>query len=247
MEPLLQTEGVTMRFAGLTAVDGASLSVQRGEIHALLGPNGAGKTTLFHLMAGVHRPTAGRIHFEGRDVTRLRPDRRCRAGIARTFQITQPFAKLTVEENVMCGALRRFRSMRAVREEVQGLIDDVGLADKRHKLAGSLSTGQRKRLELARALATKPSLLLLDEVTGGVDQPSLPALIELVRRIHRDGVTVLMIDHNMDVIGQLAQRVSFLNAGKLLAQGTLAEVWGDPRVRELYLGSAREKRETAHA
>lgn len=225
-----------MRFNGLTAVDGVDLAVERGEIHALLGPNGAGKTTLFNLFAGVYRPTAGRIRFAGRDVTALKPDRRCRAGIARTFQITQPFAKLTVEQNVMCGALGRFRSLRRVRDEVQGLIHDVGLGEKREALAGTLSTGQRKRLELARALATKPELLLLDEVTGGVDQPSLPGIEALVRRLHADGVTVLMIDHHMEFIGRLARRASFLSAGRLLAQGSVAEVWGDPLVRELYLG-----------
>lgn len=136
-EALLRTHGLTMRFDGLTAVDGVDITLRRGEIHALLGPNGAGKTTLFNLIAGALRPTAGSIRFADKDVTALRPDWRCRAGIARTFQITQPFARLTVEQNVMCGALARFSSMRRVREEVQGVIDAVGLAAKREAPAGT--------------------------------------------------------------------------------------------------------------
>jgi len=227
-----------MRFGGLTALADVNVAVGRGEIHALLGPNGAGKTTLFNLIAVVLRPAAGRIRFADREITRLRPDRRCRAGIARTFQITQPFARLTVEENVMCGALPHFRSMRRVRDDVQGLIDAVGLAEKRHAPAGTLSTGQRKRLELARALATKPALLLIDELSGGVDQPSLPALEKLVRELCRDGLTVLMIDHNMAFVGKLAHRVSFLGGGKLLAEGSMAEIRSSPVVRDLYLGLA---------
>ncbi|CAN7775244.1 ABC transporter ATP-binding protein [Variovorax sp. LjRoot175] len=238
-EALLRTHGLTMRFDGLTAVDGVDITLRRGEIHALLGPNGAGKTTLFNLIAGALRPTAGSIRFADKDVTALRPDWRCRAGIARTFQITQPFARLTVEQNVMCGALARFSSMRRVREEVQGVIDAVGLAAKREAPAGTLSTGQRKRLELARALATAPSLLLIDELSGGIDQPSLPALEALVRGLNRDGLTVLMIDHNLEFVGRLAQRVSFLAGGQLLAEGTMAQIHAHAAVRDLYLGRAR--------
>lgn len=171
-------------------------------------------------------------------MTPWRPDRRCRAGIARTFQITKPFERLTVEENVMCGALSRSRSLKQARRDVQGVIESVGLAAKRRDLAATLSTGQRKRLELARALATRPNLLLVDELSGGVDQPSLPMLAELVRAVSRTGVTILMIDHNMDFVGELASRVSFLDAGKLLFDGPISELWQDRSVREIYLGTA---------
>jgi len=235
-DPLLEVDGITMAFGGLLAVDTLSFSVQPGEILALMGPNGAGKTTTFHVIAGVHTPTRGRIVFSGQDITRLRPDGRCRAGIARTFQITQPFHELSVEENVMVGALAHHRTMADARLAARKYVEMVGLADRGDVLAKGLSTGQRKRLEMARAMATQPKLLLLDEVTGGVDQKSIPGLIELVKRLRAEGLTLVIIEHNMRVISELADRAIFMNRGIRMAEGTPAEIARHPDVVELFLG-----------
>ena len=236
--PLLEVDGITMAFGGIVAVDNLSFSVHPGEILALMGPNGAGKTTTFHVIAGVHTPTRGRIVFDGQDITRLRPDGRCRAGIARTFQITQPFHELSVEENVMVGALAHHRTMADARLAARRYVETVGLAGRGDVLAKGLSTGQRKRLEMARAMATQPKLLLLDEVTGGVDQKSIPGLIELVKRLRSEGLTLVIIEHNMRVISELADRAIFMNRGIRMAEGTPAEIARHPDVVELYLGEA---------
>lgn len=235
-DDILAVDGLTIRFGGLVAVNAVSFTVRRGEVFGLLGPNGAGKTTLFHLIAGALHPTAGRIRFEGRDVTGLRPDRRSRLGIARTFQITQPFAELTVEENVMAATLVRYGSLAQMREAAGPYVDMVGLGSKRHALAKELSTGQRKRLELARAMATGPRLLLLDEVTGGVDQASIPGLIDLVARLRETGVTMILVEHNMRVIMRLSDRMMFLNRGEKLAEGAPDAIASHPDVVNLYLG-----------
>ena len=237
-EDILAVEGLGIRFGGLVAVNDVSFQVRRGEVFGLLGPNGAGKTTLFHLIAGALRPTTGRIRFEGRDITGLRPDQRSRLGIARTFQITQPFAELTVEENVMAAGLVRHRSLAEMRHAAGPFVDMVGLGHKRHALAKELSTGQRKRLELARAMATGPRLLLLDEVTGGVDQASIPGLIDLVAKLRETGVTLVLVEHNMRVIMRLSDRMMFLNRGEKLAEGAPDAIASHPDVVNLYLGSA---------
>ncbi|MGF7160309.1 branched-chain amino acid transport system ATP-binding protein [Rhodoligotrophos appendicifer] len=239
-DPLLKVEGITMSFGGIVAIDDLSLTVAPGEILSLMGPNGAGKTTTFHVIAGVHAPDAGRIIFDGQDITRVKPDGRCRAGLARTFQITQPFQELTVEENVMVGALAHNGSMAEARKDARRYVDMVGLADRADVLAKGLSTGQRKRLEMARAMATRPKLLLLDEVTGGVDQKSIPGLIELVQRLRGEGLTLVIIEHNMRVINELADRAIFMNRGVRMAEGTPAEIARHPEVIELYLGEATE-------
>ena len=237
-DDILRVEGLGIRFGGLVALNDVSFAVRRGEVFGLLGPNGAGKTTLFHLIAGALRPTAGRIRFEGEDVTGLRPDQRSRRGIGRTFQITQPFAELTVEENVMAAALVRSRNLGEMRAVAGPYVDMVGLGAKRHALAKELSTGQRKRLELARAMATRPRLLLLDEVTGGVDQATIPGLIELVERLKETGVTLVLVEHNMRVMMRLADRMMFLDRGEKLAEGTPEEIAAHPEVVNLYLGAA---------
>ncbi|MCC7275886.1 MAG: ABC transporter ATP-binding protein [Alphaproteobacteria bacterium] len=237
-DEILRVEGLGIRFGGLVAVNDVAFTVRRGEVFGLLGPNGAGKTTLFNLIAGALRPTSGRIWFEGRDVTRLGPDRRSRRGIARTFQITQPFAELTVEENVMAAALVRHRSLAEMRAAAGPFVEMVGLAHKRHALAKELSTGQRKRLELARAMATGPRLLLLDEVTGGVDQASIPGLIDLVARLRAEGMTLILVEHNMRVIMRLSDRMMFLNRGEKLAEGPPDAIAAHPDVVGLYLGAA---------
>ena len=237
-EPLLKVERASMIFGGLVAVKDLSIELSSGEILALMGPNGAGKTTTFNMIAGALAPSTGRVLFDGRDITRMRPDGRCRAGLARTFQITQPFQELSVVENVMVGAMLHHDRLASSRDEAMSYVEMVGLAEKADAKAKQLSTGQRKRLELARAMATRPRLLLMDEVTGGVDQKSIPGLVELVQRLHREGLTLIIIEHNMRVIGELAHRAIFMNRGETIAEGTLAEIAAHPDVIELYLGEA---------
>jgi branched-chain amino acid transport system ATP-binding protein len=234
--PILTLAKVGKHFAGLAAVSDVSIDILRGEVLGILGPNGAGKTTLFNLIAGALAPSKGEIRFNGRDITRARPDERCRLGLARTFQITQPFSDLTVEENVMCGAFARFSSRRAMRDATVHLCEAVGLGSKRHEPARVLSTGQRKRLELARAMATQPSVLLLDEISGGIDEKSLSAIRQIIRRLNDEGVTIVMIEHNIRFITNLSDRMLFLSRGEVLVQGPTAEVVSDQRVHDLYLG-----------
>jgi len=235
-ETLLAAEGLTKRFGGVFANRDVSFTVGRGEIVGLIGPNGAGKTTLFNLVTGFIRPDAGSVRFAGEEVTGMRPDRLCHRGVARTFQILKPFPRLTAEENVMIGALTRSGGLAHARAVARRCLALVGLEHKQNVLARGLSTGQRKRLEMARALATGPQLLLLDEITGGVDQPSIPGLIELVARLRDEGVTLLVIEHNMRVIMGLADRVVFLHLGEKLAEGTPQEIASHPEVVALYLG-----------
>lgn len=235
-DALLRVEGISLSFGGIHAVEDLSFTVEPGSILALMGPNGAGKTTTFHMISGVHSPDAGRVIFDGEDITRMRPDRRCRVGVARTFQITQPFEELTVIENVMVGALARHARLAEAREAAMEFVEQVGLAERAEVLAKGLSTGQRKRLELARAMATGPKLLLMDEVTGGVDQKSLPGLIDLVLSLREAGLTLIIVEHNMRVINDLADRALFMNRGVRMAEGTPAEIAEHPDVVELYLG-----------
>lgn len=237
--PLLQVDAITMRFGGIVAIDNLSLDVKQGQILALMGPNGAGKTTTFHVIAGVHKPTAGRILFQGQDITAMRPDGRCRAGVARTFQITQPFEQLSVTENIMVGARPFHHSMAELRKASEAFADQVGLGDRLDTPAKGLSTGQRKRLELARAMATRPKLLLMDEVTGGVDMKSIPGLIDLVKSLRQGGLTIVLIEHNMKVINDLADEAIFMNRGARMVSGTPYQVATDPAVVELYLGEAK--------
>jgi len=234
--PLLQVQSVTMAFGGIVAVKDLSFDVTKGEILALMGPNGAGKTTTFNLIAGALLPTSGRILFDGADITRVKPDARCKAGVARTFQITQPFDELTVVENVMVANMPYHSSMSRMRRDARRYVDMVGLADRADVMAKGLSTGQRKRLELARAMATRPKLLLMDEVTGGVDQKSIPGLLDLIRTLRDDGQTLIIIEHNMRVINELSDRAIFMNRGERMVEGTPREVAEDPQVVDLYLG-----------
>jgi branched-chain amino acid transport system ATP-binding protein len=237
MARLLEIRGLTKRFGGVYASHDVSFDVDAGAIVGLIGPNGAGKTTLFNLVTGFLAPDTGEVRFDGRTITGLRPDVLSRRGVARTFQILKPFPRLTVEENVMVGALAQGDSMAVARARARRCLELVGIGHKAVDLARNLSTGQRKRLEMARAMATRPRLLLLDEVTGGVDQPSIPGLIELVGRLRGEGVTLLVIEHNVRVIMELADKIVFLHLGEKLAEGTPAEIARHPAVRSLYLGS----------
>ncbi|HEY9531464.1 MAG TPA: ABC transporter ATP-binding protein [Burkholderiales bacterium] len=237
MPLLLKVRGLTRKFGGVFANNDISFDVAAGSVVGLIGPNGAGKTTVFNLITGFLTPDAGEVRFEDRDITGKRPDLLSRRGIARTFQVLRPFPRLTVEENVMVGPIARGESMAAARQRAGECLELVGIRHKAKDLARGLSTGQRKRLEMARAMATQPRLLLLDEITGGVDQPSIPGLIALVARLREEGVTLLVIEHNMRVIMELAEKVVFLHLGEKVAEGAPAEIARHPRVVELYLGS----------
>ena len=219
---LLSVSGITKRFGGITANRDISFDVTAGELIGIIGPNGSGKSTLFEVISGFYHPDAGAVSLDGARLTGLSPDHVCRLGVARTFQKLRPFSGLTVVDNVMVGALTRTRDVRHARARARELLDRVGLAEKGDEYARTLSTGQRKRLELARALATEPRVLLLDEVTGGVDQRSIPGLVQLVRDLHRGGLTLLVIEHNMRVITAVAQRIVALYLGEKIADGAPA-------------------------
>ena len=235
---LLVVDQVMKRFRGLTAVDGASFQVAEGEIFAVIGPNGAGKTTLFNLIAGVFAPDAGAITFEGIRIEGLAPDAICRRGIGRTFQLVRPFPALTVEDNALVGALLRRPRVETARAYACEVLRQLDLYDKRHQLASALTLPDRKRLEVARALATDPKLLLLDEVMAGLRPAETDRMVAILRTLNRDsGITILLIEHVMRAVMALATRVLVLHHGAVIAQGAPAEVVRDPQVIKSYLGA----------
>jgi branched-chain amino acid transport system ATP-binding protein len=235
---ILDIRGVTRRFRGLVALDNVSLTVQSGEIFAIIGPNGAGKTTLFNLVAGDLAPDAGEIHFDGRRIDGLPPERICRAGLARTFQIVRPFPDLTVLDNVAIGAMLHIPRMADARAAARDVLQRLDLADRGGHLARSLTLPDRKRLEVARALATRPKLLLLDEVMAGLRPTETDRIVSLLRDINREhGVTIVLIEHVMRAVVALADRAHVLHHGATIAQGTPAEVIRDPAVIHSYLGT----------
>ncbi len=246
-EPLLVVSGVSRAFGGLKAVQDVSLSVPQGSLTALIGPNGAGKTTLFALMSGFLRPDSGQVRFDGRDITGLAPHRAARLGMTRTFQIVQPFAAQTVRENIAVGAHLHEARRSAALAAADAVAARVGLSAQLDKPAADLTVAGRKRLELARALATRPRLLLLDEVLAGLNPQEIAEMIPVVRGIADGGVTVLMIEHVMQAVMNLAEQVWVLAQGRLIAQGTPSQVTADAAVVEAYLGHGTAARLKAAA
>ncbi|GAC1339183.1 MAG: ABC transporter ATP-binding protein [Acetobacteraceae bacterium] len=236
MSVTLQTESLSRRFGGLVAVNAVSLHAAAGSIHGIIGPNGAGKTSLFNLIAGSDRPNSGLVRLGGRDITRLNPEARCRLGIARTFQVPRPFPGLDVLDNVAIGCLDRARSVADARERAAEVLEQFGLGRHADDIASTLPIGLRKLLELARALATDPKLLLLDEVMGGLHGDEVDRMIETVREINRRGVTVVMIEHVLPAVTALAGTVTVLDQGRIIASDTPAVVTRDPAVIAAYLG-----------
>jgi len=234
---LLEVAGVSKRFSGLKAVQDASFSVGEGEIVGLIGPNGAGKTTCFNLIAGVHRPDQGVIRLGGTRIDGWRPDQVCRAGLARTFQLVKPFAGLTVMDNIVVGALNGGRSVRVAQEISGRLIEELGLGDKRDQRAAALTLPDRKRLEVARALATSPRILLLDEVMAGLRPTETDAMVALFQNLNKSlGLTILMIEHVMRAVMALSRQIVVLHHGQVIAAGAPEAVTKNPAVLECYLG-----------
>ncbi|MBM3568267.1 MAG: ABC transporter ATP-binding protein [Alphaproteobacteria bacterium] len=233
---MLEVRGLTHRFGGLVAVSEVDLDLPQGRIAALIGPNGAGKTTLFAAIAGFLRPERGQIRFEGRDIAGLPPHEICRLGMTRTFQIVQPFAGLSVRENIAVGAHLHHRDRGAALDRAAAIAERVGMAALLDRPAATLPVAGRKRLELARALATEPRLLLLDEVMAGLNPTEINDIVATIRAIREGGVTVLMIEHVMQAVMSLAEDVYVLNQGRIIAHGAPSAIAADAKVIEAYLG-----------
>jgi branched-chain amino acid transport system ATP-binding protein len=240
---ILSTEGLSMRFGGLAALNEVSIRVQQGEIRAVIGPNGAGKSTFFNCLTGVLRPTSGRIVFDGQDITGLSPDRVSRKAMARSYQITNILPGATVLENVRIAAqsrrhgwslLRHYRSFTDVLDRAHAVLASVGLGGKDGELAANLSHGEQRNLEIGIALATEPKLLCLDEPTAGMSVTETHQTVELIRRIGRD-LTIMIVEHDMEVVMGLASTITVLHYGEILAEGSPDEIQANPRVQEVYL------------
>jgi branched-chain amino acid transport system ATP-binding protein len=241
--PILRTEGLSVRFGGLTALNNVNVAVRRGEIRAIIGPNGAGKSTFFNCLTGVIRPTGGRILLDGEDVTGLPPDRISRKSLARSYQITNIMLGATVLENVRIAVQSRHHAWSLLRhhgaytdvlERARAVLDSVGLLDKQDELATNLSHGEQRNLEIGIALATEPKVLCLDEPTAGMSVTETHATVDLIRRIATD-LTILIVEHDMEVVMGLAGTITVLHYGEVLAEGTPAEIQANPRVQEVYL------------
>lgn len=238
MTPLLRVRSVAKSFGGLQAVKGVSLDLEAGAILGIIGPNGAGKSTLFNIISGQMAPDTGDVELDGRSIAGRPSEATARLGLSKTFQTSRPFATMTFLENVMVGALSQGVSLANARALASGHLETVGLAEKADALAAWASTGQRKRLDIARALATRPRLFLLDEPFGGVDLPSVESLIVLLRKLRADGMTLLVIEHNLDAVRVLADRLIAMHLGEKVTEGPPDVVIDDPRVVQAYMGSS---------
>ncbi len=238
MSALLTLDGVSRSFGGLRAVDNVSLEIAPGEIVGLIGPNGAGKSTLINVVSGVHPATAGRVVFDGRDITRAKPHAIARGGVARTFQVVQPFPNMTVRENIAAGGAfaGRIASLKQAMQEAGELAAGVGLGDLVDQPANTLTLARRKRLELAKSLAMKPKLLFLDEVNAGLNPAEIDDALALIRRIAEQGVTIVLVEHLMKVVVGISERIVVLQNGALIADDTPEAVLNNQKVIEAYLG-----------
>jgi branched-chain amino acid transport system ATP-binding protein len=235
---MLEVKNLTKYFGGLAAVQHLSFKVEKGQIFGLIGPNGAGKTTVFNLINGFYPPTSGEVLFKGEPITGRKPNEVCRKGIARTFQVVKPLSRMTVLENVMASVFCRVNSIHEAREEALRTLEFCGLIHRKDYLAKSLTIGDRKRLEITRALATRPEVILLDETAAGLNPAELDQAIALIRKIREKGVTILIVEHIMKVIMSISDRIHAINYGQTIAEGTPQEVANNKSVIEAYLGEA---------
>ncbi len=234
---ILTVENLSKSFGGIHANRDISFDVEEGSILGVIGPNGAGKSTLFDLITGFTKPDTGKVKFFDKNIFGISPDKISNLGVGRTFQKLKPFADQTLLENVMIGAFVKEKDIKRARDRALEIIDFVDLIEKRHHFAKELSTGQRKRLEMARAMAIDPKLLLMDEVTGGVDQKTTPGLVELVKKLKRTGVTIITIEHNINIIMEISDNVLALDQGKRIAFGEPKEIQNNKEVIDAYLGT----------
>lgn len=239
-EALLAVHAVSKHFLGLRAVDDVSLSVQRGEIVSVIGPNGAGKTTLFNLLTGQLAPTEGEVRLRGKRINDLAPHARAQLGMGRTFQIAKPLIALNALENVMIGAFLRHSKLSIAKDKAMQVLEKVHMSHLARKRAGDLTLSERRRLEVARALATEPEIMLLDEVMAGLNQSEVAMEIELLQSLHAEGQTFLIIEHNLKVVRAFSKRVVVLDRGCLIAEGTAEEILSSPAVIKAYLGEAHQ-------
>lgn len=233
---LLKVQNITKRFGGLVAVHDLSLSVEQGEILGMIGPNGAGKTTAFNMISGYYGPNEGQVFFGGENITGLRPDQICKLGLVRTFQVVKPFPQLSVLDNVMVGAYNRTNEDRIARGKSLEILEFLGMSDMKEQLAGSLSVAGRKRLEIAKVLATDPKMILLDEAMAGLRPKETDIVIELVRKISQQNIALLLVEHVMKVIMSLADRIVVIHHGEMIAEGEPQQVVQDKAVIDAYLG-----------
>ena len=235
---LLEVDKISMFFGGLAALSNITYSVEKGEILALIGPNGAGKTTLFNVVNGFYKPSRGEVRFNGRKISGLKPHQICGLGVARTFQVVKPLQRMSVLDNVIASAFLRSKTKGGAERRAMAILEFTGLVEDKDVISKGLPLGKRKRLEIARALATEPELILLDESFAGLNPAELDVSIEIIKGIKKKGVTIMIIEHHMKVIMSISDRIVVLNYGQKIAEGTPAEISANPLVVEAYLGEA---------